>query len=263
MRKGGDMIKAVLFDLDDTLLNIDLASFVARYLSGQARVLSEISGLPFFRTFGAITSGYLAVNSQKRTDDMTNAELFGSIVFRKTGIPISDPAISDALTCYERCILPTYQNGLVRAYPRPGIQESLESAHALGLTVALATNPLFTLAADEVRMEWAGVKPEDFAAISTMENSRRTKPSARYSEEFCCGLGLAPQECLMVGNDVTRDFPRPDIGLPTAYVGHGWPRRAAFRGDLLQFAESLPGIVAYLDASDAREGTIGNTPMKK
>lgn len=257
------MIKAVLFDLDDTLLNIDLASFVARYLSGQARVLSEISGLPYIRTAAAITSAYLAVDSQKRMDDMTNAELFSQIVFRKTHIPLADPVIADAMTCYERSVLPTYQNGLFHAYPRPGIQESLKSARALGLTVALATNPLFTLAADEVRMDWAGVRPEDFMAISTLENARRTKPSARYYEEFCCGLGLAPEECLMVGNDARRDFPRPDIGLPTAYVGHAWPRRAVFRGNLLEFAESLPGIVAYLDASDAQEGTLAKSDPER
>ena len=33
------MIKAVLFDLDDTLLDINLAAFVARYALGQARIL--------------------------------------------------------------------------------------------------------------------------------------------------------------------------------------------------------------------------------
>lgn len=32
------MIKAVLFDLDNTLIDINLAAFMARYMAGQARI---------------------------------------------------------------------------------------------------------------------------------------------------------------------------------------------------------------------------------
>ena len=36
------MIKAVLFDLDNTLIDINLAAFMARYMAGQARILSRV-----------------------------------------------------------------------------------------------------------------------------------------------------------------------------------------------------------------------------
>lgn len=254
------MIKAVLFDLDDTLLDLNLTAFVARYLSGEAKLLGEISGEPYVRTMAALTHAAMAVDSQKRTDDLTNKELFDEYVRRACGIPLDDPVIADAVECYERTVVPTFRDGLVQARPRPGVPEAMAAVNDLGLIAALATNPLFSLACDEVRMEWAGVRAEDFAAISTWDNSTRAKPSARYYQEFCAGLGLAPEECLMVGNDIKRDFPRPDIGMPTAYVGHAWPRRAMFRGNLLTFAEALPGIVAYLDAPLSQPGTIMRPP---
>ena len=257
------MIKAVLYDLDDTLLNINLTAFVARYLSGEEKLLSKISGIPFPTTMHAITRAYLAVDSQERTDDLTNRQLFDEIVLSHTGIPLSDPAIADAIECYEKTEIPLMRDGLVQARPRAGVREALEATKSLGLISALATNPLFSLATDEVRMVWAGVTDDDFAAISTLDNSKRSKPSARYYEEFCASIGCAPDECLMVGNDARRDFPHPDIGLPTAYVGHAWPKRAMFRGDLLSFAEALPGIVAYLDAVDTQKGCLNNMPDGK
>ena len=118
----------------------------------------------------------------------------------------------------------------------------------MGLTVALATNPTLTMDVDRVRMRWAGVDDIDFALVSHIANSTRTKPCARYYQEFAAQLGLAPQECLMVGNDAARDFPRPDIGMSTAYVGHGWPRKAVFRGPIEALGARLPEIVDLLDS---------------
>ena len=142
------MIKAVLYDLDDTLLNINLTAFVARYLSGEAKLLSKISGIPFPKTMYAITRAYLAVDSQERTDDLTNRQLFDDIVLSHTGIPFSDPAIADAIECYEKTEIPLMRDGLVQARPRAGVREALEATKSLGLISALATNPLFSLATD-------------------------------------------------------------------------------------------------------------------
>ena len=41
--KGAVVIKAVLFDLDDTLLRLNLTAFIARYVAGAARLLSRRS----------------------------------------------------------------------------------------------------------------------------------------------------------------------------------------------------------------------------
>ena len=38
------MIQAVLFDLDDTLLSLNLTAFLARYINGASGLLARVSG---------------------------------------------------------------------------------------------------------------------------------------------------------------------------------------------------------------------------
>ena len=111
---------------------------------------------------------------------------------------------------------------------------------------------MFTLTCDRVRMEWAKIADLDFALISHIENSHRVKPDAAYYEEFVSAIGLEPHECLMVGNDARRDFPRPDIELRTAYVGHGWPKRAIWRGPIGTLGSALPQILEILNTQDEK-----------
>ncbi len=241
------MIKAVLFDMDDTLLDINLTAFMARYTADVSRMLAYICDKPTLAVARACACGYLAMDSKSRVDGLTNAELFSREVERICGVPLYEPAIMDAIACYETDVLPKRQGGVVQAHPMPGGVEAIERVCDLGLTVALATNPCLTERCNRVRMAWGGFADAPFARISHLENSTRLKPSSRYYEEFVSSLGLAPHECLMVGNDAKRDFPRPDIGMPTAYVGHARPSRAVWSGRMSELADALPAIIDKLN----------------
>ncbi|MCC6102511.1 MAG: HAD family hydrolase [Olegusella sp.] len=237
------MIKAVLFDLDDTLLDINLTAFLGRYILGLSGILGLIDRTPAPMLQPALLQAYLAIDSQKRKDDLTNYDLFCACFYRRTGIPLSDPLISQAISCFERTVLPSCGKGIVQAAPRRGMPQAVEKVHELGLVCALASNPVFSLDVDRMRMRWADVSERDFEAITTINNSRRCKPSAVYYQDFITKLGFEPRECLMVGNDATRDFPRPDIGMHTLYVGHARPRRAFWRGKPERLAADLPLII--------------------
>ena len=69
----------------------------------------------------------------------------------------------------------------------------------------LAANPVFPMLAQKKRMQWAGVNPDDFALITSYENSCYCKPNPLYYKELAEKIGLKPSECLMVGNDTTED----------------------------------------------------------
>ena len=245
------MIKAVLFDLDDTLLRLNLTAFVTRYVAGASRLLASVArtspvalGVPYLRAF-------LAMDAQDREDSLTNEQLFNKIILETTGIPLDDPVIADLMSYYETQIVPGFSGGLVAARPVPGAREAIEAVHDAGLICALATNPTFSLDCDRARMGWAGVSEKDFSLVSTYANSTRCKPSVRYYQEFANQLGVRLEECLMVGNDAVRDIVRPDCGLRTAYVGHAWPRDAVWRGSMERLARELPDLVARLDERDA------------
>ena len=60
---------------------------------------------------------------------------------------------------------------------------------------------------------WAGLSSEDFECYTTYENSHYCKPNPKYYEEVVTGMELQPNECLMVGNDVTEDMIAETIGM--------------------------------------------------
>lgn len=241
------MIKAVLFDMDDTLLDINLSAFLATYVADVSRILSAISGKSAASYGVPFARGYLAMGDTKRADGLTNAEVFFQTFEKYSGLPISDPAILDAIRCYERDFLPKRSGGIVAAKPMEGGMDTIERALNMGLKVALATNPSFSRNCIGVRMGWAGITGVPFERVSCMENATRLKPKARYYEEFASAIGLSPEECLMVGNDAKRDFPRPEIGMHTAYVGHAHPKRAVWCGRMSELAGALPSIIDELN----------------
>lgn len=245
------MIKAVLFDLDDTLLDINLSAFMARYLSGRCRLLAYATQTPLPKVVWAQGRSYLDVDRGDRQDALTNEQFMAARMAELCGIPLGEPALADALSFFDAIYIERLRGGLVQARPRAGARRTIEIAQSLGLAVALATQPVFSLETDLVRMRWAEVDDIDFRLVSHAGNSTRTKPNAHYYQEFCCTLGLTPQECLMVGNDAGRDFARPDCGLRTAYVGHGLPGKGVFRGSIRELGDHLPELVAKLNAEDA------------
>ena len=245
------MIKAVLFDMDDTLLDINLTAFMGLYVSDISRIMAKIAGGSPLSFAAAFARCYLAMASPRRADGLTNFEVYAREFERLTGVPVDEPAIRLALRFYERELLPRRSGGIVAARPMSGGIEALQQVQTLGLRCALATNPSFSGPCIRTRMGWAGIADAPFERVSHMCNSTRLKPSARYYEEFVAALGLRPEECLMVGNDAKRDFPRPDVGMRTIYVGHARPRRAIWSGRMGELAAALPAIVDRCNVEDA------------
>jgi FMN phosphatase YigB (HAD superfamily) len=66
--------------------------------------------------------------------------------------------------------------------------------------------------ATERRIAWAGLSTTDFELYTTYENSRFCKPNPAYYLEVMQKLGVAPEECLMVGNDVEEDMIAETLG---------------------------------------------------
>lgn len=244
------MIQAVLFDLDDTLLSLNLTAFLARYINGASGLLARASGKLRVNIMTAYARAWLAAEGEKRRDRMTNQQLINSIIYKQCGIPLDDPVIADMIDCYERTVVPRMGSGIVRAEPKKGAREAVDAVWGMGLTCALATNPAVSMECDRARMAWAGFTEDDFALVSCAENSTRAKPWADYYEEFCGKLGLSPSECLMVGNDAKRDFAHPECGLRTVYVGHAKPTRALWAGQMSELASALPAIIEKANSEE-------------
>ena len=95
----------------------------------------------------------------------------------------------------------------------PRAREIIDLAKQSGVRVILATSPLFPGVATESRIGWAGLNPDDFEYVTTYENSRYCKPNPVYYTNLISELGLAPEECVMIGNDVGDDMVAETVGM--------------------------------------------------
>ena len=238
------MLKCVAFDMDDTLLSINLSAFMVMLARDEAGLLAQVGRKNRMSMLVAYTAAMLELNGDGRAEDdaRTNRAAFDETIERRTGVVLADPVIAEVLEYYEREILPGKNDAVVAARPSAGAHEALETVLGRGLRVALLTNPSFSRACIECRMGWGRLTDAPFDLVTTMENSTRCKPNATYYTESLAKLGLAPEEVLMVGNDPKRDFALPDIGLQTAYVGNGSPDRATWSGSMADFAASFDEI---------------------
>ena len=198
-------MKAVLFDLDGTLLPMDQDLFVKAYFGNLAKKLAPYGYEPE-KLIRAIWSGTGAMI--KNTGEKLNEEVFWDDFAAHYG----ETARND-LPVFESF----YENEFdlvqqVCGY-RPQAAETVQMIKDAGLRVALATNPIFPAIATQKRMKWAGLTPNMFELYTTYENSRYCKPNLKYYEEILKQMDLRPEDCLMVGNDVGDDMVVRHMGM--------------------------------------------------
>lgn len=224
-------MKGILFDLDGTLLDIDIDAFLSRYFAALSDAVRQMVAEDDHHA-GAMQGIYDATGAMMRPHaGFTNMEVFNREYLRATGIDME--AYADVLDAFYDNVFPTLRAGIGA---HRGAREAVDTATACGLKIAVATNPIFPLRAIEHRMAWAGIAPNEVDLITSYENMRATKPHADYYRQVCETLGLAPSECLMVGDDRVLDLPAADIGIRTFYVGSDGDAPADYRGDLTELS---------------------------
>ena len=199
------MITTVLFDLDGTLLPMDQDVFIGAYMTGLTAKLAPFGFEPkaIARAIWAGTGAMVKNDGSAR-----NEEVFWKVFSQVCG--------RDMLEFYGP-IEDFYREEFQQVRHSCGFDaRSAETIRALkekGLTLALATNPLFPALATHSRVRWAGLQPEDFVHITTYENSRCCKPNPDYYREILAKLEVSPEQCLMVGNDVSEDMIAETLGM--------------------------------------------------
>lgn len=199
------MIKAVLFDLDGTLLPMDQDLHLKTYFKHLSAYMIPHGYEPHEFIDNMMKSTYLMLkNDGSRTNEEVFWTSFESIYGEKVK---EDRFIVDSF--YKNAYDPVSK---VCGF-NPEAAKTVRLLREKGYVVVLATSPLFPRVAVEGRLKWAGLDCSDFDFITTYENSHWTKPAAGYYREICRELSLAPEECLMVGNDVSDDMPAADTGM--------------------------------------------------
>ena len=201
--------RAIFFDLDGTLLPMDLDEFMGRYMKtiGAFAVSHGMDIEAFKKGLGA------GIEAMARHEDTrSNAEVFWDTFFaivpdsRETWMPLFEEFYENHFGAIGEGVEST-----------PYAAESLQTLKKKGYPLVLATMPMFPLRAVEHRCAWADINPQVFERITNFENSRSVKPKLAYFEESLKAGELLPEEVLMVGNNTREDLACLKLGMD-AYV---------------------------------------------
>ncbi len=234
MNSNHKQYKALLIDLDGTLLDIDLDSFMFDYVDALSqRFAGYLDRDDFVRHLFASTR----VTVENTDPSMKNEVVFYEEFCRRIGYSHDQirPLIDDfyrrefaRLSCWGR------------EHPYSGAV--IAAAKRKNLALILATNPIFPAAATLQRLAWAGLSANDFQLITTMENMHFCKPKKEYYLEIADRIGFNPHQCLMAGNDTLEDLIASETGMETFLVedfilqrGNAEPS-CNYRGNLSELA---------------------------
>lgn len=225
------VIKAILFDLDGTLLDIDLEGFLRAYFGLLGPAIERFSDLASADAIAAVMSGTEAMCGSH--PGRTNRDVFNDAFHRACGIDLTEATAVDALNTFYAVEFPTLRGS---HGPRTGSADVIRAAVEAGVRIAVATNPIFPLDAVTERMRWAELEPDTFDLVTSYETSEACKPLPLYYRGIASSLQVQPSECLMVGDDPVLDLAAADVGMRTFYVGEGSPPTADWSGDLIDLA---------------------------
>ena len=124
-------LKAVVFDMDDTLLSINLNAFIGMFALDEANLLAQAARKSTVALFTSVGSAMLELNNGERAegDIRTNQRFFADEVERRCGVPLLEPAILDMLEFYEREILPKKNDRLIRHRPWRSVRQLRRCRH--------------------------------------------------------------------------------------------------------------------------------------
>jgi FMN phosphatase YigB (HAD superfamily) len=203
----------LLLDLDDTLLDTNMDTFIPAYyraLSGALadKVAPEVM-LP------ALVGGTRAMMANL-DPSLTLREVFDAQFFPNLGL--DRDVLQATIDHFYDEIFPTL-GSLTKSVPEA--VRLVDWAFEQGHRVVIATNPFFPLKAVQHRLRWAGLPPEKypFALVTSYETSHFTKETVAYYPEVMAQLGWPEDPAVMVGDDIEREVkPTQAAGLPVFWV---------------------------------------------
>jgi len=244
------MIRACLFDLDGTLLPLDTDRFIEVYLRELAPYVAHV--IPPDQLIPSIWRATRAM-IEDEDPEKTNEEVFRHHFLSLTGLkkesiwPLFEQFYRERFPRLKKHVQPT-------DLARQVVQAALDR----GCRVVVATNPVFPRVAIQERMRWAGVDDLPFEWVTYQEETRYCKPRIEYYRDIVDRVGLKPEECVMIGNDMQEDMAASTLGLSTFLV-------TDFRIDRGHPAYSVDqqgSLSDLLRAIRNGEGVFSRTPVR-
>ena len=204
------MLRAAIFDIDNTLYSYDAAHGEAwRAVTDYAVRAFSITSEQF-EDWHRAGSKLLEAHSGGRCAAIHNRLIRYQLMLEAVGQPIAHaPAMAKL-----------YWNALLDAMtPFPGVYEAFERIRSMGMTIGIGTN--MTADWQYAKLERLGMTPfMDF--IVTSEEAGVEKPDARLFELCAQKAGGAMSECAFVGDSLKSDaLGARDAGMRAIWLDRG------------------------------------------
>ena len=198
-------ITTVLFDLDGTLLPMDLDAFIHTYFG----LLAQKAAPYGYEPKPLIDGVWKGMGAMIQNDGACpNSQRFWQAFCQEMG-----EEAAELQPVFDEFYAKEFEGARRSVKGNPLAAQAVKGLKGKGYTVILATNPVFPLVAVQKRLSWLGLTPEDFALVTSYENSNACKPNPQYYREILEKAGKSPRECLMVGNDAKEDLAARKAGL--------------------------------------------------
>lgn len=236
------MLDTILFDLDGTLLPLDMNRFIKHYFKEVGDYFQDM--IEAEKLISHVWTGTEAMIGNKGVK--TNKQVF---------MDTFENLIDGDLALYQERFDKFYDEGFLKlrycTKVSPWMKQAVRILKNKGYTLAVATNPMFPKKAIFHRIKWAELNPEDFSYISSYEQNYFCKPNLEFYKEVLESLDKKPHQCMMVGNDVNDDMVASKLGIKTYLITNhlfnrfNLPVVSDHKGtyeEFYQFVEELPEI---------------------
>lgn len=202
--------KAVFFDLDGTLLPMDVGPFLQRYFDTLAKSAVQWGFEP--REFSDAVRIAVSGMASHAPHVLNSAafwvkfdQLLGGIGQRER----------DFFDDFYTNAFGTIGEGVVA---NPAAAHAVNTLREKGYPLYLTTMPMFPREGVEWRLRWSQVDPGAFSRITCYDNSTATKPSLEFFRENLAIAGVPAENVLMVGNNTNEDLACLDAGMDAYLV---------------------------------------------
>ena len=208
------MYKNVLFDLDGTLLPMDMDAFTKLYFGSLCKRFCPVLGVEPEVLVNAVWKGTAAM--VKNDNSKTNKERFWEVASNECNMDLTH-----YIEQFDDYYLSEFIEAKRATRQTPFAKKCVELVRQKlpeGGKLIAATNPIFPEVATMRRLHWAEVSPNNFDFITVYDNSGFCKPNLEYYRMICDKCGIKPEESLMIGNDVDEDLVAGELGFDTYLV---------------------------------------------
>ncbi len=215
------MIKAIIFDLDNTLIDFMSMKKAASKAAANAMIEAGLKNYPEDLA-DQLFSFYLdhGIESDNAFEQYLLQE-YDAVNFR---------ILAAAVNAY-------LKEKYLHLKPYPGVVDTLSELRRQGLKLGVVSDGLRLKA--WMRLNEAGLD-KYFDAVVMYQDTGKRKPAKEPFLRICADLEVGPEECLMVGDRPERDVQGGrSVGMKTCLVSYEQMRHATADYEIKDFADLL------------------------